>query len=93
MIHLDIVEKLQKELKTINIMVREISGKALSLSNNGGKMVKDRKRTSKSLADSIHLFRGKVKEHESALVTLQEKVNHLHDLVTIYNEKKQEKQY
>ncbi len=89
MIQLDIVEKLQTELKYINNMVREISGKAMTLSKSGIKVINGKKTAPRSLADSVHMFRGKVREHETALSVLQEKVDHLYDLVTIYNENNQ----
>lgn len=90
MIQLDFVERLQKELKDVNSMVREISGKALSLSKNGIRVVNGKKTAPRSLANSVQMFSGKVREYQTALSLLQEKVDHLYDLVSIYNENKQE---
>jgi len=90
MIQLDIVERLQKELSDMNSMVREISGKALNLSKNGIRVVNGKKTAPRSLANSVQMFSGKVREHQTALSLLQEKVDHLYDLVSIYNENKQE---
>lgn len=90
MIQLDIVERLQKELKYVNSMVREISGKAMTLSKNGIRVVNGKKTAPRSLADSVQMFSGKVHEHQTALLVLQEKVDHLYDLVTIYNQNEQD---
>lgn len=86
MIELFVVKKLQKELGSINNMVKEINGKAQALSRNGVKTVKGKKVIPRSLLTSMELFKTKVEEHQTALNTLKEKVDHLHDLITIYEE-------